>query len=193
MSPNITLTKTSLATLDLNRALDQIRKAEVLVGITQATSSNRYAVAKEKLDSITGKGKKSTAKRRRLTGLMIASGKINNAELLYIQTNGSPIRHIPKRPVIEPAIQADGNRQEISAELAEASAAYMRRDPQKALVYLQRAGIAGQNASKRWFVDPRNGWAPNKPSTIRSKGSARPLIDTGAMRKAITFVVRAAS
>lgn len=31
---------------------------------------------------------------------------------------------------------------------------------------------------------------PNAPSTVRQKGSSNPLIDTGAMRQAITWVIR---
>lgn len=116
--------------------------------------------------------------------------KIGNAALMYIHTHGSPIRHIPARPVIEPAIAADGNRQVISKELKDSAKANLEGEPVKAISFLRRAGQAGSNASKAWFVDPRNHWAPNRPSTIRRKGSARPLIDTGALRSSITYVVR---
>jgi len=117
-------------------------------------------------------------------------GKINNASLMYIMTHGSPIRNIPARPVIEPAIEAAGNKERIAAELKDAATAYLERDPQRAIDFLNRAGIAGMNASKRWFTDARNAWEPDKPATIKRKGSARPLIDTGQLRKSITFVVR---
>lgn len=46
---------------------------------------------------------------------------INNASLLFIHTHGSPIRGIPARPVIEPAIAASGNKEAISTELAAAA------------------------------------------------------------------------
>lgn len=32
-------------------------------------------------------------------------------------------------------------------------------------------------------------WAPNAPSTIKKKGSDRPLIDTGTMRQSVNYVV----
>jgi hypothetical protein len=115
---------------------------------------------------------------------------INSAELLYIHTHGSPVRGIPARPVIEPAIQADGNRQAIAQELRDAAAALMQGRAAESKQYLQRAGMAGMNASKAWFVDPRNHWAPNSPATVARKGSDRPLIDTGAMRRAIVWVLR---
>lgn len=37
----------------------------------------------------------------------------------------------------------------------------------------------------------RNGdWEPNAPSTIAKKGSSKPLIDTGRMRKSIVYVIK---
>ena len=33
------------------------------------------------------------------------SQAVTNAGLLFIHTNGSPLRHIPARPVIEPSIE----------------------------------------------------------------------------------------
>jgi len=116
--------------------------------------------------------------------------KINNASLLYILTHGSPIRNIPATPVIEPAIVAEGNRQEITAELKTAAKAVLDENPVQAKAALRRAGQAGANAAIRWFKDPRNGWPPNAPSTIRRKGSDSRNIDTGALRKSLTFVVR---
>lgn len=115
---------------------------------------------------------------------------INNAELMFIHSQGSPARGIPMRKVIEPAIAADGTRQAIAAELKEATIAKLNNRDLDALAYLKRAGMIGRNAAVAWFTDPRNNWPPNKPSTIKQKGSDRPLIDTGALRAAITYVVR---
>jgi hypothetical protein len=115
-------------------------------------------------------------------------GGINNAEVLFIFSKGSPLKRIPARPVIEPAIEA--NAEFINKELAKASSAALNNDPAGVQQGLQRAGMVAANASKEWFFDSRNGWAPNTPGTIRAKGSAQPGIDTGAMRRAITYVVR---
>jgi hypothetical protein len=115
---------------------------------------------------------------------------VTNAELMYIHSNGSPARHIPIRKVIEPAIAADGTHQAISAELKEAAIAKFHDNDLDMLVHLRRAGIIGRNASVAWFTDPRNNWPPNKPATIKAKGSDRPLIGTGALRASITWVIR---
>ncbi|MGD0039096.1 MAG: hypothetical protein ABSE84_01555 [Isosphaeraceae bacterium] len=164
MGPTITVTKRESGLKNFQNTLMELRKVEVLVGIPQATADRRVV-----------KGKRT---------------KINNAELLYIHTHGSPIRHIPPRPVIEPAIQASGNKQAIAKELKDAATAWMNRKPTEAKRFLQRAGTEATNRCKAWFTDPRNGWAPNAPSTIARKGSDRPLIDSGQLRRSIRWVLR---
>jgi hypothetical protein len=114
-------------------------------------------------------------------------GKINNAELLFIHTNGSPVRNIPPRPVIEPSIEA--NQEYIAAQLAVAAKAALDNDPDGVMQAMNRAGQVAANGAKQWFFDRRNGWKPLSPATIRAKGSSQPLIDTGSMRRAITYVV----
>jgi hypothetical protein len=182
--PEITVTSKSLRNNPLG-ALDALRRSDVLVGITQESSSR-------------------------------PGEPINNAELMFIHTNGSPIRHIPARPVIEPAIMADGNRQPIAEELKEAAAAFLQKEPEQVLRHMNRAGMIGQNAAKSWFNDSRNNWPPEKRATVlrklrKARGKTRKaaleaiegmdeignvpgvntmLIDTGALRQAIKYVVR---
>ena len=115
-------------------------------------------------------------------------GEISNAELLFIFTNGSPLHGQPPRVVIEAAIEAEPTCMLIAKQLAKASTAALDGDEAGMMDALDRAGQIGESASKRWFTDPRNGWAPNADSTIRAKGSERPGIDTGQMRRAITHI-----
>jgi hypothetical protein len=114
-------------------------------------------------------------------------GKINNAQLMYIHTNGSPVHNIPARPVIEPALKA--NRDSILPEMEEAAKTALKGNTATAKKFMRRAGMAGQNAAKQWFHDARNGWAPLKRATIKRKGSSAILIDTGALRNSITWVM----
>jgi hypothetical protein len=143
---------------------------------------------------------------------------VTNAGLLFIHTNGSPIRHIPARPVIEPSIEA--NHEPIEDGLAAAATLVLDGIDSQALVALKKVGTFASNGAKKWFTDPRNGWRQNSPETIRRKlekltGARRrkalkilasvdehmplvgttdldeintPLIDTGEMRRAITSV-----
>jgi hypothetical protein len=116
---------------------------------------------------------------------------VSNAELLFIHTNGSPINNIPPRPVLEPAIKQ--NKERVSQNMKKAVDAALAGRKQDILPALENAGMDGQNIARKFFTDSTNNWKPNKPATIKrkgSEGSARPLIDTDEMRKSITYVVR---
>jgi len=117
-----------------------------------------------------------------------AGEEMNNASLLFIHTNGSPLRNIPPRPVIEPALAYNASK--ISEQVAGMLRAAAENDAQKVNQYAHRIGMAGQNAARDWFTNPANGWPPNAPSTIARKGSSQPLIDTGNLRKSIIYVIR---
>jgi hypothetical protein len=117
-------------------------------------------------------------------------GEITNAQLLYIHTHGSALRNIPARPVIEPAIAKPENKVRITSELKQAAQSALEGDDQAVHEHLSKAGALGANAAKRQFTDPANGWAPNAPSTIAQKGSDKPLIDTGELRRDITYFVK---
>jgi hypothetical protein len=114
---------------------------------------------------------------------------ITNAGLMYIHTHGSPLHHIPPRPVIEPALAAPDNKQLITNQLGEAARAALSAKTQETQQHLNQAGMLGRNAAIRWFTDPRNGWPANAESTIHRKGSSRPLIDTAQLRRSLTYVI----
>lgn len=130
--------------------------------------------------------------------------EITNAELMYIHTNGSELMNIPPRPILMPAILA--NKEKINKKLLIAFKAY-QNSKELGDEKLEEVGIFTSDKCRRWFVDPRNGWAPNSYVTIhggvvwnpvsgnyvRIKGKGekknRPLIDTGALRRSITYVL----
>jgi len=121
-------------------------------------------------------------------------GEVTNAQLMFIHSQGSDLQSIPKRPVIEPAIEAPDNKERITRELSQASKAMLDGDKQRAASFLKRAGQAGANAARSWFTDPRNGWPENTEAVAarkRKKGKGekvRPLIDKEELRKSITWV-----
>ena len=154
----------------VERALKDLERCYILVGIPQGTTERRASDNPSPLRAL----------RRNL-----GEQQISNAELLYIHTNGSPIKHIPARPVVEPAIQAPDNRESITEEMKQAAGAALDGRKQAMRNSLKRAALDAQNRVKAWFTDARNHWAPNAPSTIRRKGSDRPMIDTGQLRNAI--------
>ena len=79
-----------------------------------------------------------------------------------------------------------GNNIPVSAE---------KGDTDGALKKLKLAGMRAQNVCRAWFTNPKNGWPPNSPRTAarkRAKGSTdpKPLIDTGELRKSITYFIK---
>ena len=138
------------------------------------------------------------------------TGEMTNATLLAIHSKGSPLQKIPARPVIEPAIEAEDNKLKITKQLLQAAIKGIDGDEEEFLEGLAKAGMVAQNVCRAWFTDPRNGWPPNRPATVmrklrKLKGKKKkkavesylaggrvdtPLIDTGELRKSITYVVR---
>ena len=57
-------------------------------------------------------------------------------------------------------------------------------------IALERLGTMGASAVKDEITAPSPAFVPNAPFTIRKKKSSHPLIDTGAMRAAVTYKVR---
>lgn len=105
---------------------------------------------------------------------------------MYLHSEGSPLWRIPPRPVLEPSIAE--NRKEIATAMKGAvEAAVTGGDPTP---HLNDAGMIAETRAKEWFDNPKNQWPPNAQSTIDSKGSDHPLIDTGSMRASITHVVQ---
>ena len=137
------------------------------------------------------------------------AGEMTNAALLHIHTNGSPVMNIPARPVLEPAIEEPNNSKKLSAQLIQVALSSFNNDRAGVTTNLEKTGMLAQNICRDWFEDPANGWPPNQPATVkrklsRLKGKKRkeaieaykagssvdqPLIDTGEMRKSITYVV----
>ena len=177
-----------------NKAHQQMKDSLAALTGRQAYVGIPATTAEARLQQILAMAAKSKGKRRtkhlRKAAVVMT---INNAELLYIHTNGSSLRHIPARPVIQPAIEDPENRVQILAELELAAKAAFEGKPEVVERQLKLAGTVAANAAKAWFTNSKNHWAPNAPSTIRRKGSSRPLIDTDALRQAITSIVDKAS
>lgn len=117
---------------------------------------------------------------------------MTNAQLLYIHTNGSPINNIPARPVIEPVLK--DSKEKFEKQLEEIFDDVVKGEKTKARNNLHKLGLSAQNKVRSWFVDEKNGWPPNSFLVAQQKirkGSTnpRPLIDTGELRKSITYVV----
>ena len=104
MKPTVTFTKTSNAKV-LQQRLKKLVKPAVYVGVPAA----------ERTAQLLGMAGKVSGKRKAKL-LKVADISVNNAELLYIHTKGSELQGIPPRPVLEPAIEAPGNKEAIATK-----------------------------------------------------------------------------
>lgn len=174
----------------LKKAVAQLANKEVLVGIPQENSSREEGdtINNAELLYIQSHGVRSKQMRQEMDKNIAKGMKYSAAHSLYVKTHGSPMLNIPPRPVLEPAIEA--NKQIIAKQIAQASTAAMENNPHLMEEALNKAGMLAVSVAQNWFENPENGWRPNAKSTIKQKNSNQPLVDTGEMRKAITYVLR---
>ena len=173
----------------MNRVQALNRANKLYVGIPQEkTSRSDEPINNASLLYIHTHGIRRKSMRKEMQGYLDQGMKYSLAYQLYIQTHGSPLWHAPPRPVIEPAIAK--HHREIAEEYAKAVKAAMAGDGARADSFIRRTGLLAQNYCRKWFTDEENGWPKNSPKTVEEKGSDKPLIDTGALRKAIVYVTR---
>lgn len=190
-TPNIQVSNTIDKMKQLKEALIKLKNIDVMVGIPQANDSRNNSgesqISNAELAFVHTNGVRAVSMRKEMESNVQQHG-YHKAHEMYIQAKGSPLWQSPPRPIIEPAIEAD--KEVITELLKEAMAATLEGNQELAQVKLNAAGLEGQAASQDWFTNPKNGWAPNSEDTVKRKGSDKPLIDTGELRKAITYVVR---
>ncbi|QDX92064.1 hypothetical protein EEL30_06590 [Brevibacillus laterosporus] len=175
---------------ELKKILDGLAKKQVYVGIPEGgerPEEQGQPITNAQLLYAHTHGIRQKAMRDEMNP-KVESGEMtySKAYQMWIQTHGSPLWRSPPRPVLEPAIEH--NKEALSNQLRKVSeVALDGGDPEPEL---HKAGLMGQNFAREWFTNPENGWPPNSPITEERKGSDKPLIDTGEIRKAITYVVK---
>lgn len=116
---------------------------------------------------------------------------INNATLMYIHENGAPEVGIPARPVVVPAINSI--RDDVVNEMRKGAQAALGGSKSAIDTMNNRIGLMAQNAMRKRITD--GPFIPLKEKTLaarRSRGrtGTKPLIDTGQLRRALTYVIR---
>ena len=126
------------------------------------------------------------------------------AFILGVQTHGSPIMHIPPRPVVQPALQQTSVRTAIAEGFAQSLSAAMEGDSAGVTAGLESAGQAGADGIRAYIdagIAPPNspvtisgGWIWNRVAKkgvlITGKGSGKPLYRTGALYNAFDYEVK---
>lgn len=121
--------------------------------------------------------------------------------ILAVQEHGSPLMHIPARPVIRPALAKPETRSAMAEAMKDAvSAAWEGEDPRPALEKAGQAGVDGIRAYIDSHIPPPNspltvngGWiwnrAARKAVRVKGKGFSKPLFDTGTLYDAFDYEV----
>ena len=169
--------------------VEKLKKRRIMVGIPEKKSARQgEPINNAQLLYILSHGVRRKSMRDEMQPYIDSGMKYSVAYQLYIMSHGSPLWQIPPRPVLEPAIEY--HQDAFGKLFAAVMKAACKGDEAALNVAITNLGLAAEGYCRDWSTNPRNGWPPNSPRTIKEKGSARPLIDTGAMRKAITYVVR---
>lgn len=135
-------------------------------------------------ESVQKKGKNGRVYTRKVR----VAGGLSNANILALMEAGSPVNNIPSRILLD-AVRKKYNKK-IDEYFIKIFDALLENNSTKADLLMEELALRVQTWCQKFFTDEDNGWAPNAPSTIKQKGSDRPLIDTGELRKSIrAFVV----
>ena len=120
----------------------------------------------------------------------------NNATIAAVQELGSPAKNIPARPFLVPGIEAA--RSDITDQMRKAGLAALNvANPSSAAGMIDQAqhatGIIAQNAVREKITE--GPFEPLSEKTLaarkrRGRTGDKPLIDTGQLRGAVTYVVR---
>lgn len=164
---------------DIVKAINDLTKTDVLVGIPESKAARED------------------------------SPGITNAEIGYIQENGSPAQNIPARSFLIPGVaDARGKYQQHLVKAANLALDGNKRD---AIKQLDAAGIIAEQGAKAKINS--GDFAPLSDATLRARAAkgrkgaaeelrrrsegmdpgtdlAKPLIDTGQLRNSITHVIR---
>ena len=112
---------------------------------------------------------------------------VTNAELMFIHENGSPLQHIPARPVLQMTIDY-ANKNLLDKAINKSLAAYMESNfnIEAFELELKKLCMRMESYARKIIYSNDGRLAPNAPSTIAKKGDNHPLFDTGQLARSIT-------
>lgn len=107
-----------------------------------------------------------------------------NAEIMFIQENGSPLRHIPSRPVLRMSI--DYGKTLITKTIKKALDEYSKVGINGLEKELNKLCMRMENYARDVIYSNDGRLEPNAPSVIAQKGFNHPLFNTGQLARSIT-------
>ena len=141
---------------------------------------------------------------RRIEVGLTSSAPSRSRFLLAIHEHGSPIMHIPARPVIAPALSQPKTISTMQAEAINALTAAHEGDAGGARTALEAAGPAGADGIRSYIdagipppkapVTLSGGWIYNRVAKtgapVRGKSGSTPLKDTGALYNSFGYEIK---
>lgn len=112
---------------------------------------------------------------------------ITNAELMFIHENGSPLRNIPARPVLQMTLDY-ANKNLVEPTVDKCVKIILDNGPDEAMVEqeLNKLAIKLENYARKIIYSNDGRLAPNAPSVAKAKGGNHPLFNTGQLARSIT-------
>ena len=187
---NVTVQVTETGEGDLKRILEALKKLsedELLVGVSADTAGSGRGedINNAELAYIHTNGVRAAGMKAETDKAVEEGTPYPLALQAYIKEHGSPAYRVPPRPFLEPGIEKHLNLVESGMKAALLDVL----DGGDGRAQRERLG-ATMAAKVQAYFQEDNGWPPNAPSTIKKKGSAQPLVDTGALRQSITYIIR---
>lgn len=123
--------------------------------------------------------------------LGVFSGKSNrkhtedytNAEILFINENGSPLQHIPSRPVLQYTIEY-ANKNLIPKAINRCIDLFLMGEPME--TEIRKLAMRIEAYARKLIYSNDGTFIRNAPETIKKKKGNHPLFDTGQMARSIT-------
>lgn len=112
---------------------------------------------------------------------------VTNAELMFIHENGSPLKNIPARPVLQMTIDY-ANSTLLPQTLKKCYDILFSTGGNESMIEKEfsKLAIKLENYARELIYSNDGRLVPNAPSTIAKKGDNHPLFDTGQLARSIT-------
>ena len=109
---------------------------------------------------------------------------LTNAELMFIHENGSPLHHLPERPVLDMTIKYGQSL--LPSTIRKAIDAYSVSGENGAKKEFDKLCLRMENYARDIIYSNDGRLAPNAPSVAERKKGNHPLFDTGQLARSIT-------
>ena len=152
--------------------LKKIDKSYVKIGVISGGGNKKYTDR----SSVPSKGGNNESG---------GSLKMDMAELATVHEFGNHSRRLPSRPFIR---QAFDTKRSLINRYVDSLFNRIIKGNASVKGSLAKLGLFHQANTRKIFT--QGSFQPNKPATVKKKGSSRPLIDTGRLRQSIDYEVK---